>query len=192
MEQCSKNETFIKIAVFLDSMLGVVEELFDSNKIAVLKVLVNSKEEWYLRELSRKSEVPVTTTFRVLEQLVSLGLVQKREMKTAKLYSMIKNERTAVLFNLLGERVDPLQIFGEKIKNITGIRQVIVQGEVRQDGANVLVIGSGFDADAVKRIGEDIEKNTGFKVYSLGLTEDQYKQMSQMGFYPGPKKVLVG
>ncbi len=192
MEQCSKNETFIKIAVFLDSMLGVVEELFDSNKIAVLKVLVNSKEEWYLRELSRKSEVPVTTTFRVLEQLVSLGLVQKREMKTAKLYSMIKNERTAVLFNLLGERVDPLQIFGEKIKNVVGVRQVIVQGDVRQDGANVLVIGSGFDADAVKRIGEDIEKNTGFKVYSLGLTEDQYKQMSQMGFYPGPKKVLVG
>ena len=47
-------------------MLGVVEELFDSNKIAVLKVLINSKEEWYLRELSRKSEVPVTTTFRVL------------------------------------------------------------------------------------------------------------------------------
>ena len=173
-------------------MLGVVEELFDSNKIAVLKVLVNSKEEWYLRELSRKSEVPVTTTFRVLEQLVSLGLVQKREMKTAKLYSMIKNERTAVLFNLLGERVDPLQIFGEKIKNVVGVRQVIVQGDVRQDGANVLVIGSGFDADAVKRIGEDIEKNTGFKVYSLGLTEDQYKQMSQMGFYPGPKKVLVG
>ena len=85
-----------------------------------------------------------------------------------------------------------MQIFGDKIKNVTGVRQVIVQGEVRQDGANVLVIGSGFDADAVKRIGEDIEKNTGFKVYSLGLTEDQYKQMSQMGFYPGPKKVLVG
>lgn len=192
MEQCSKNETFIKLFVFLTSMLGVVEELFDSNKIAVLKVLVNSREEWYLRELSRKSEVPVTTTLRVLEQLVSLGLVQKREIKTAKLYSMVKNERTAVLFNLLGERVDPLQIFGEKIKNVTGIRQVIVQGEVRQDGANVLVIGSGFDADAVKRIGEDIEKNTGFRVYSLGLTEDQYKQMSQMGFYPGPKKVLMG
>ncbi|MDP3990677.1 MAG: helix-turn-helix domain-containing protein [archaeon] len=168
----------------------VLAKLIDRKKEAVLRVILHSSEELYLQEIAKKSKVSTTSTFRILQEMVSLGVLTKKQWKTSKTYSCLTNPKTEFLKNLFHEDFDGLQAFIDSVKGTKGISTIILHGAKKKNKANVLIIGNGIDLDPLDKIAQEI-KEKGFEVSFLTLTKEQYEQMSKMGLYSGDKTTLL-
>src|SRR3989339_384623 len=118
----------------------VLSKLLDHKKITILHHLYLTKEEMYLREIAKKTNLPPSSVFRILQELNSIGLVSTRTIKTLKLYSLIKNEKTKFLDDWFKEE-SQLDLFIKEIKTIEGIKRVLLQGKIEKNQANVIIIG---------------------------------------------------
>ncbi len=193
MKHCSKKETFILLFIFLLAMnqLEVLLPLLDKQKLKIVRTLVNSDEELYLRELAKKSGVPAATTFRILKQLIGADVVQQTQLKNTKFYFIERNERSKVFFQLLKEQMNPISFFIEKIKGAEGLQKVVLQGEGKENGANIILVGTKLDIHAITQLAEEIRKEYHFSITCLTLHPAQYKQMFQMGLSQGRTTVLM-
>ncbi len=167
----------------------VLSALLDEKKMAVLRILFQSPEEVYLSEIASKSNVSVTSTFRILRELAALGIVYKKEWKTSKVYGCLKNEKVDFLRDLLQESFDGLSEFIKAAETIVSIQQIIQHGPKKEGKANVLLIGDSIETAKVEEVCKAI-KDKGFELSYLTLTKGQYEQMVKMGLYSGEKKVL--
>ncbi len=167
----------------------ILASLIDSKKFAILKVLLNSSEELYLKEISERSKVPLATTHRILQDLSKVNILQRRVWKTSKVYSCPENEKTKFLKDLFREEVDAVQLFVSQVKDFQGIQQIILHGEQRQGKANLLLIGEYINSNRIQEVCDEINKQ-GFQLSFLTLAPSQYEQMSKMGLYSGTKNVL--
>ena len=170
--------------------LGALEELIDGKKLAIIRVLFNSREELYLRELAKKAAVPVATTYRMLNELSRLKLVRVRAVKRMKLYSIERNDKAQALAPFFKKDIQVLGEFIEMIKSQPGLQAVYLHGEEREDRVNLLLIGEDLDNELLKRAAAEINEQHKFLLSYLSLTLEQYKQMSSMGLWSGTKKVL--
>jgi len=164
-------------------------QLIDEKKAAVLKALLNSKEELCLNEVASKSEVSLTSTFRILQEFVDAGLVKRREWKNAKVYSPEENEKINFLRDLFYEEFDGLAEFVNQVAPINSIQSIVTYGPKKKDKASVMIIGEGIDMTKVNEVCQKL-KDKGFELTCLTLTKAQYDQMTRMGLYSGDKKVL--
>jgi predicted transcriptional regulator len=164
-------------------------ELIDHKKAAILRVVLNANEELYLKEISGKSQVPLTSTFRILQELVEQDVLKRREWKNSKVYSPSDNSKTTFLKELFYEDYDGLEEFTAAVKELNGIKKIILQGSQKKNKANVLLIGDNIESSEVEKICNKIKEN-GFELSFLTLTNQQYEQMAKMGMYSGEKKVL--
>ena len=167
----------------------VLTKLIDDKKAAILQVILNSKEEMYLKEISDKSNVSITSTFRILKDLVNLEILGKREWKTSKVYVCQENEKVEFLKDLFAEQFDGLQEFVNLVGRVDGVNNIVLHGAKKKGKASVLLIGPEIDADKVDLICKEI-KDKGFEINFMALTKEQYAQMTKMGLYAGEKKVL--
>jgi len=187
----SRKEMVIKLGLFTFSMVKreVIAALLDVKKAAILRVLLHSTDEMYLSEISEKSNVSLTSTFRILQDLINLDILQKRVWKTSKVYSCMKNDKVDFLKDLFFEEFDGVKEFVEMIDGVKGIDNVILHGSRKKGKANVLLIGQGIDTEPVEAACNNLREK-GFELSYLTLTKTQYEQMSKMGLYSGEKKVL--
>ena len=169
----------------------VLGKLLDHKKVAVLRVLLSSSEEMYLKEIAQRSSVSITSTFRILQELTALELVEKRKWKTSKVYGCTQKESTAFLRVLLAEEYDGLKEFVQELETVQGIQQVLLQGTRRKGKANVLIIGQDVEGRRVEEACKRIREK-GFELSYLTLTKEQYEQMVTMGLYSGEKVMLKG
>ena len=167
----------------------VLANLIDSKKAAILKVMLGSQEELYLKEIAQKSNVSITSTFRILQELMDLDILKRREWKTSKVYGCKKNEKVDFLHELFYEEFDGLSEFVKQVRGLVGIQEILLQGAKRKGKANVLLIGENIDAVKIEPIVNGL-KEKGYELSYLTLTKAQYTQMSKMGLYSGEKKVL--
>ena len=167
----------------------ILTSLIDEKKAAILQVVLNSKEELYLKEIAEKSNVSITSTFRILKDLVNLEILGKREWKTSKVYVCQENEKVEFLKDLFAEQFDGLQEFVNLVGQIDGVNNIVLHGAKKKGKASVLLIGPEIDADKVDLICKEI-KDKGFEINFMALTKEQYAQMTKMGLYAGEKKVL--
>ncbi|MBI2572315.1 helix-turn-helix domain-containing protein [Candidatus Woesearchaeota archaeon] len=163
--------------------------LIDDKKAAILRLLLNSSEELYLKEIADRSGVSLTSTYRTLQDFVGLGLVGRREWKTSKVYRMEANDKTAFLKELLHEEYDGVPDFVDAVGGMQGVESVLLQGVRKKGKANILIIGQGIEGGPVEEIAKRI-KDKGFDLSFLTLTQNQYEQMMKMGLYAGEKVVL--
>ena len=163
--------------------------LIDDKKAAILRLLLNSSEELYLKEIADRSGVSLTSTYRTLQDFVSLGMVGRREWKTSKVYRMEANDKTAFLKELLHEEYDGTKDFVDAISSMAGVEGILLQGARKKGKANILIIGHGIDGTPVEEAAKRI-KDKGFDLSFLTLTQNQYEQMMKMGLYAGEKVVL--
>ena len=167
----------------------ILTSLIDEKKSAILQVVLNSKEELYLKEIAEKSNVSITSTFRILNNLVNLEILGKREWKTSKVYVCQENEKVEFLKDLFAEQFDGLQEFVNLAGKIDGVNNIVLHGAKKKGKASVLLIGPEIDADKIDLICKEI-KDKGFEINFMALTKEQYAQMTKMGLYAGEKKVL--
>ena len=169
----------------------VLEGLFDKKKIKILRFFVNkADEEFYLREVSKHTGVSSATTFRVVNQLLKMQVLEVKQIKKLKLYKLGNNPEATILKDLLEEKKSAVQEFVEFVSALPSVERIILHGKESRDKTNVLIIGNNVDAGAVKqKVGEIKDKNK-ISIIELNLTADQFHQMSVMGLFPGSKKLL--
>ena len=167
----------------------VLVQLMDQKKAAVLKTLFNSKEELCLNEVAAKSNVSVTSTFRLLQEFGTSGLVKRREWKNSKVYAPEDNEKVAFLREIFYEEFDGLTEFINLAVGIPSIQGIVMYGPKKKDKASVMLIGENMDLSKVNEICQQL-KDKSYELTYLTLTKPQYEQMTKMGLYSGEKKVL--
>jgi len=169
----------------------VLSKLLDEKKAAILRVLFNTPEEMYLKEIAAKSNVSMASSFRILKQLVALNIIQRKEWKTSIVYSAEKNEKADFLKELFSDDFDAIKEFLQSVENLSSIQQIILHGTRKKDKANILLIGENIETPKVEETCKQL-KDKGFELSFLTLTKTQYEQMIKMGLYSGEKKVLKG
>ncbi len=189
LEWGSKKEKVIKQGIFLSAMekKEVLANLIDAKKAAILRVLLNSSEELYLKEICQKSSVPMSSAFRILQDLAKAGILEKRQWKTSKVYGCQKESKT-FLKELLSDGPEVVQEFLQALKPLPGVENIYLHSDKKGKGI-MLIIGRNLPSDLIERLAAQLREN-GQEINYLTLAREQYEQMLRMGLYPLERKVL--
>lgn len=164
--------------------------LMDKNALKILKLFINNNDqEFYLREIAKRSRVPPATTFRTLHTLLKLELIAEHRVKKFKFYRL-HEENAGFLIDILADRRSAVQAFVEQIKTDNHVEMVVLHGKEERSKANLLIIGNDIDQEAVRSASLAAKEEYSFNIIHLTLGPDQYNQMSSMGLYPGKKIIL--
>lgn len=170
---------------------NIIEEFFDKKTLSILKLfLFDDTKQFYLREISKKTRVPVSSTFRIVRKLKSLGLVNENIIKKTKLYTLASNKDTAFLAKLLEEKKTVIEEFVEYVSKLPGVEMIVMHGEEAKDKANIIVIGAAVDSRAVKEKVGEIRSKYNFTIIEYVLDAGVFNQMSQGGLITGRKVIL--
>ena len=67
--------------------MSLIRHLIDGKTLKILDLLLENKEKYFhLSEISQSSKVPAGSTFRIVNQLVSLGIVDVTMLGKMKIY----------------------------------------------------------------------------------------------------------
>lgn len=170
----------------------LLDTLFDKKILSIIRLLLNRKEQQFtLQEISKYSKVPLATTFRIVNRLVELQVIQVNKIKHLKIYFLATNEQTRYLEAIIKENKTILEEFIEQINTVQGIQTIILHGKIEKDKANILVIGESVDNSLIKEAIVKIKEKHSFTITHLVLTESQYTQMASMNLYSGKKEILL-
>jgi hypothetical protein len=169
--------------------IEVLESLFDKKILKIIQFFLKyDDKEFYLRELSNITRVPPATTFRILNKLVLLNILNVREIKTAKLYKLSSDKTVDFLKSIM--EVDVVQLFCEEASKMSNVDEILLIGKKEKLKANVLVLGQNINTNDMKLLTGEIKQKYNFTINQMTIDKAQYEQMSSMGLYPGSKKVL--
>lgn len=175
----------------MQSKQQLVRSLFDNKMLNVLDVfLQNAESQFFLKEISQQSRVPLTSCYRIVRRLLKVGVVHEVKVNRFSVYQLNPSELTAFLEEIVIEEKHCVEDFVEAVRDLPGVQQVILHGAETKDKANVLVIGEDVDTSRFRPLIADMRLNKKFTISALTLNPDQYKQMSDMGLYSGKKKIL--
>ena len=91
--------------------MAIIRKLLDKKLIQILDLLLRNKEKYFhLSEISDASKTSLATTFRTINRLVSLGIVDVTVLGKMKIYKIASNDEAKEL-----EQV--LDLENKKIKN---------------------------------------------------------------------------
>jgi predicted transcriptional regulator with HTH domain len=168
----------------------VLEGLLAPSTLKILKLFINNEDQrYYLREIAKLTKVPPASTYRIIQDLVKLELLEVEHIKKFKLYRF-NASHGSFLTNVLQDRKSAVVEFVNSIKEFDGIEMVVLHGQEDKNKANVLVIGNNMDIESIKRNSVYIADKYKFNIVLLTLVPEQYNQMASMGLYPGKKKIL--
>jgi hypothetical protein len=170
---------------------NILEEFFDRKELTILKLfLFDETDKFYLREVAKKTRIPVTTTLRTIRKLKQIGIIDETIIKKTKLYSIAQNKNTKLLSELFEERKSILDEFVGAATALPGVVMILIHGEEEKDKANLIILGTGIDPKAIKdKIGE-IKEKYNFTIIELVLEPAQFTQMSSMNLFPNKKTIL--
>ena len=168
----------------------VLTSLMDENTLKILKAFINNPgQEYYLRELAKRTRVPPASTYRVIQRLLKLELITEHKLKRFKFYSL-HEDNAGFLSDILADRKSAVQEFVDAIKDDPNIEMLVLHGKEERSKANILLIGNGIDMERVREAALRAKEAYGFNIIHLALDPGQYNQMSSMGLYPGKKVIL--
>ena len=102
--------------------VDVLEQLFDNKILSVLQLFVeNENNQYYLREIAKLTKVSPATTYRILNKLVDLNVLEIQEIKTLKQYILSKNKKTEFLKTVIKKEKRVVDVFVDRIKSLEGI-----------------------------------------------------------------------
>ncbi|RJQ15660.1 hypothetical protein C4573_05885 [Candidatus Woesearchaeota archaeon] len=169
----------------------LLEDLFDRKILIIIRFfLKNPDQKFYLREIAKSTRIPLATTFRILNNLLKLEIIERHKVKAFKFYSWNNNEQTKYLQYILEQKKTVLDSFTEKVSQIEGVEMIILHGEASKDQANILIVGKGIDTDAIRQLVVEVKEKNSFTITNLTLEPEQFNQMAAMGLYPKKKVVL--
>ncbi len=84
------------------AVLKALSGLIDKKVEKILKLFFeNKKELFHINSVSKRSNVPLATTFRIIKRLVNLEIITAVEVGKFKIYKLNANEKTELLARLV-------------------------------------------------------------------------------------------
>ncbi len=167
----------------------VLSKLIDPKIGSILRIVLRTQEELTLLEVSQKSQVSPASTYRILQDLTEMEILNRREWKNSKVYKPHENEKVEFLRTLFDEELDAVAEFTQAALTIQGVQNIILYGSAKKGKANILLIGDSINASPLEPIKNSL-KDRGADISFLALTKEQYDRMVTMGLYSGEKKIL--
>lgn len=174
-------------------MVGVqtLKQLFDEKKITVIQHFIRHPTANHtLSEVVEETDLPLSTTHRILKELTKRGILETTSRKHLTTYSIAGSEDAKYLSQLLYEQPDVLDRFVRNTRSIPGIQQILLHGKPSESRANVVVIGTGIDKDQVNQEVANILEEERYTISHLILEPEQFEMLESMGQFSGEKTVL--
>ena len=168
----------------------ILANLIDDKIVKIYLALTNTNKEFYLRELAKAAGVPPASTYRILRKLVKLKLVDEIKMSKFRLYRLSSNENTRFLGSIFVSKENVLDLFVSQIRQNPKIDAIILHGEMKEDKANLLIIGDKSTILEIDPIVDLIKREKKFEISFVCLDKAQYLKMTSMGLYSGKKTEL--
>ncbi|MBR9702461.1 hypothetical protein GOV10_00350, partial [Candidatus Woesearchaeota archaeon] len=129
----------------------LLANLFDKKKLSIIKLFLSQPErDWTLVEAARSGRVSNATTYRILNKLVKLEIIEDHKIKHLKTYKLAQNNATKYLTKMLETGDSAVEAFVDLIRSVAGIEQVVQLGKRAKDKTSVLIIGKGLDSAAIR------------------------------------------
>jgi sugar-specific transcriptional regulator TrmB len=85
--------------------MSVIRQLVEEKTLKILDLLLKNKQKhFHLSEISNKSKIPIASTFRIINKLVSLKIVDVTIIGKMKIYRISKNKETIDLDSNLNKK----------------------------------------------------------------------------------------
>jgi len=82
--------------------MAIIRKLLDKKLIQILDLLFRNKEKYFhLSEISNASKTSLATTFRTINRLVSLGIIEVTVLGKMKIYRIAANDEAKELEEVL-------------------------------------------------------------------------------------------
>ena len=82
--------------------MSVFSGLVDKKVLRVLAVFLNNPRElFHINKVSKKAKVPLATTFRIINNLVSFNILSVQKISKFKIYKLADNNKTKKLRRLI-------------------------------------------------------------------------------------------
>jgi|TARA_B100001964_G_C14233096_1_gene601016 Fic family protein len=82
--------------------MAIIRKLLDKKLIRILDLLLKNKEKYFhLSEISNASKTSLASTFRTINRLVSLGIIDVTVLGKMKIYRIASNDETKELEEVL-------------------------------------------------------------------------------------------
>jgi sugar-specific transcriptional regulator TrmB len=170
---------------------NILEEFFDKKELSILKLfLFDDTEQFYLREVSKKTKVPVATTFRIMKKLRQIGIIQENLIKKTKLYSLTHNKATALLSELFEERKTILEEFIETVSSLEGAEVILSHGEPQKGKIEIIIIGNNLDVKTLNEKVGEIKYKYDFTIIATPVNSQQFARLILTGSISEKKTIL--
>ena len=82
--------------------MDLFKGLIDDKTLAVLKVFSDNPDEFFhINKVSDMSNVPLATTFRIMNNLLNHNIIEQKKISRFKIYTLARNKKTKKLRKLL-------------------------------------------------------------------------------------------
>lgn len=167
-------------------MEKILKSLFDEKTISVISE-IPGKKIIGVREVARKTKIPVATVYRIFKKLEKSGLLKKQKYGVISFYEVNQNSKAYAVIEKLFPKKTPLEIFVSIVsKERTEEIRLLDEAE---DKASVLVIGN-VKHQKIIEICQAIKKEFAYSIQPLVLTREQYENMAALNIAPASKKIL--
>jgi len=170
--------------------MDVLRDLFDERIIEIINLFIRNPEKQYsLSEVANTTKINITTTFRILNKLVSKNYVKATVIGKIRVYQLEKNEKTRNLLGFLKKEGDPLQKFVEEISPHPRIKKIVLESK---DGSNakILMVGDFLPTDKINKLINQIKDKHKFNITFVEISEKQYEGLKNFKNYNLERKII--
>jgi len=154
----------------------LLSQLFDQKIVAIIEKLLLKKGIFYLRDLSKESEVSLATTYRIVQKLSDIGLVIRERQGKIIFYKVLRDSAVfkEVYDLIIGEPFNVIEIFKKKLKEVNKDIKLIPHKD------KMFVVGD-IDQSIVNNIVSKISEQADSQLNILVISTQQYEQMRKIG-----------
>jgi len=187
-------ETFkysAELSNIMQNKSALLANLFDAKTVEVLKKLLIKQDIFYLRDLSRETNVSLATTFRIVQKLAKLGLVAKEQKDKFTFYTLVKDSPAyKELYTLIiGASPDPISALRKGLESKYGsdFLLYLLKGKEKK----IFVISDKADSSNVRDVVDAVSNKIGNKINHIVLKTAQFEQMKDMGLIDAGKLEVI-
>jgi|TARA_Y100000310_G_C20676159_1_gene813173 predicted transcriptional regulator len=166
---------------------ALLGSIFDKKTVAVVYTLLGKKGRFYLRDLSRESGVSLATAHRIIQKLVTTGMIKKDESDRIKFYEV---DRSSDSFKMLGSMFmdkskTPSEILKDRIGLMHGSEPRIFVD--RKDQNKIIIVSALIDRDNLYDIIGFVNEELGTEINPVLFSNSQFLEMKKAGFFDSRK-----
>ena len=167
---------------------GLLSNLFDKKTVEVLKKLLLKQGNFYIRDLSKETGVPLATTYRIIQKLLGLGIVEKKEMDKFVFYSVKKDSPVYhdVHSLVFGTSADPIELFKLTLKE----RHSGAFSSYKDKDGKIFIVSDLIKEAEVAEIAAYVFGKTQTKPNYIVTTRDFFQKMQDMGLVSKDKLTM--